>query len=131
MKKVFICSPYRGDVEGNTELAKKVGRIAALCDYVPVIPHLMYTSFLDDANPEDRIRGLTMSIELLACCDMLWIIGNRISKGMRFEIEQAKTLGIPIRVYDTDCSRISGKTLAIDDRVSTELVEILGDAILD
>ena len=72
MKKVFVCSPYRGDIEGNTKLAKKVGRLAACCDYVPIIPHLMYTGFLDDANPEDRIRGLTMSVELLACCDMLY-----------------------------------------------------------
>ena len=58
MKKIFICSPYRGDVESNTRLAKKIGRIAALCEYVPVIPHLMYTSFLDDANPEDRMEAL-------------------------------------------------------------------------
>ena len=45
MKKIFICSPYRGDVESNTRLAKKIGRIAALCEYVPVIPHLMYYAF--------------------------------------------------------------------------------------
>lgn len=131
MKKVFVCSPYRGDIEGNTKLAKKVGRLAACCDYVPIIPHLMYTGFLDDTNPDDRIRGLTMSVELLACCDMLWVIGDRISKGMRFEINKAKALGIPIRVYDTDCSRIPGKTLEIDDRISTELLEALRGAVLD
>lgn len=131
MKKIFICSPYRGDVESNTRLAKKIGRIAALCEYVPVIPHLMYTSFLDDANPEDRISGLTMSVELLASCDMMWIIGNKISKGMAFEITRAKELGIPVRIYDTDCNRIAANTLEIDDRVSSDLVEILRGAKLD
>ena len=45
MKKVFICSPYRGDVERNVALAKAHARFAARCGYCPVVPHLMYPQF--------------------------------------------------------------------------------------
>ncbi len=31
MKKVFICSPYRGDVEKNVEKARYYSRMAAVC----------------------------------------------------------------------------------------------------
>ena len=34
--------------------------------------------------------------------------------------EQAKELGIPVRLYDDDGNRISPATMMIDDRVSEE-----------
>ena len=38
MQQVFICSPYRGDIEHNVKVARDAGRIAAKTGYVPVIP---------------------------------------------------------------------------------------------
>ena len=61
MKKVFICSPYRGDVERNVALAKAHARFAARCGYCPVVPHLMYPQFLKDSDPDERILGITRS----------------------------------------------------------------------
>ena len=131
MKKVFICSPYRGDIEKNTELAKHIGRLAAVCEYVPVIPHMLFPQFLHDSDPKERIMELCMGAELLKCCDSLWIIGNTITKGMHFVIDKAKEWNIPIRLYDAKGERIYGETILIDDRVSEELTEILRGAHLE
>ncbi len=131
MKKVFICTPYRGDIEKNKDLAKKISRMAAVCEYVPVAPQLMFPEFLNDNDPQQRIAELVLGAELLKVCDMLWIIGNEITKGMRYMIDAAKEAGIPIRLYDTDCNRINGKTLSIDDRVGPEVLDVLKGAKLE
>jgi len=55
LKKVFICSPYRGDIEKNVEDARAHSRMAAICDYCPITPHLLYPQFLNDSNAEERI----------------------------------------------------------------------------
>lgn len=120
MKQVYICSPYRGDIRKNTELAQKAGRYAAMCGRVPVIPHLVFPQFLDDHDPEERVLGLNLAVEQLKSCDELWLIGSTISKGMRFEIETAKEYRIPIRCYDVYLHRIAPRTLAVDDRVDDE-----------
>ena len=48
MKKVFICSPYRGDIEKNVEKARYYSRMAAVCGYCPITPHLFFPQFLKD-----------------------------------------------------------------------------------
>jgi len=131
MKKVFICSPYRGDIERNTKLARKFGRHAAKCGYVPVIPHLVFPQFLDDNNPEERILGITMGAELLKSCDMIWIVGNRLSKGMQYEVEAAKKHQIPVRCYDTDFNRIYPETMSIDDRIDDAFAAALNGVLFD
>ena len=37
---VYICSPYSGDVERNTEMARRYSRYAIDNGYVPITPHL-------------------------------------------------------------------------------------------
>ena len=131
MEKVFICSPYRGDIEANLKVAREMGRLAAMCHCVPIIPHLVFPQFLKDNEPKERILGIRLGCELLKDCDELWIVGNKVTDGMRFEIEAAKKLKKPIRCYDIDGYRIAAATVAIDDRSSPELLEILKDAIMD
>lgn len=131
MDKVFVCSPYRGDTETNLKIAGEIGRLAALCNHVPIIPHLVFPQFLKDNDPKERILGIQLGCELLKDCDALWIVGNKITDGMRYEIEAAKKLKKPVRCYDIDGYRIPAETLAIDDRSSPELLEILKDANLD
>lgn len=130
MTKVFICSPYRGEVEENTKIAREFGRLAAKCGYVPVIPHLVFPQFLDDNNPEERILGITLGAELLKICDMMWVVGDRVTKGMQFEIEAAKKLKLPVRLYDKKANRIYPDTLAVDDRVNDEFLNALMGANL-
>lgn len=120
MKKVFICSPYRGDVEKNLKAARKHAHMAAIIGYCPIAPHLMFPRFLNDNDPEQRILGITLGIEQMKVCDEIWIFGGRISNGMAFELEQAKELGIPARLYDDEGNRISPTTMMIDDRIGEE-----------
>lgn len=87
MKKVYICSPLRGDIIGNIERAKAYCKQAKDDGYLPIAPHIYFTQFMDDTIPDDRTLAMAMGIELLDMCDELWIFGNVISEGMRAEID--------------------------------------------
>ena len=43
-----------------------------------------------------------MDLKLLAVCGSLWVCGERVSEGMRREIEYAKAAGIEIRYVKED-----------------------------
>lgn len=117
---VFVCSPYRGDVEGNVKRARGYAKFIAGCGYVPIIPHLFYPTFLSDDDAEERILGITLGVEQMKGCDEFWMYGTHISEGMAFELEKAREFGIPVRLYDRDGNRIEPATLMIDDRCDSE-----------
>ena len=120
MKLVFVCSPYRGDVKNNIEVARRIARIVAVCDYVPVVPHLLFPQFLDDSDPKERIKGLTLGAELLRKCDEMWLVVGKLSRGMQYELNLAKELQTPIRLIDSNTNRIAAATLSIDDRIDDD-----------
>jgi len=101
VKKVYICSPYRGDVKANAECASRYCRYAVLCGELPIAPHLYFTFFLDDAIAAERNMGMFMGLELLKDCSELWVFGSP-TEGMREEINMAKRIGIPARFFDAD-----------------------------
>lgn len=92
---VYICSCYSGDIERNTELARRYSRLAVDRGYVPLTPHLLLPQFLS----EETERNLAISIDLrfLALCQELWVCGSEVSEGMRREIDRATEMKIPIR----------------------------------
>lgn len=94
-KKVFICSPYRGDKEANVKNAKRYCRKAIQAGCNPVAPHLYYPQFLDDHDFGERFWGLCLGLEILKECVEVWVYGEP-TQGMQIEIEQAKAWGIPI-----------------------------------
>lgn len=96
MKIIYVASPYAGDTEKNTEFAKRVCRHVMNEGHAFFAPHLLYPQLLNDANPHERQTGLDMGIAMLSRCDELWCYGDRISPGMRLEIEEAARLGIPV-----------------------------------
>ena len=108
-KIVFICSPYKGDIELNTMRAKRYARFAITKKKVPIIPHLMYPRFLDENNHEERVLGLQMGLILLEKCHEVWVFGNKISRGMEIEIKKAKEMIIPVKYYNIHCKFIGGK----------------------
>lgn len=67
-KKVFICSPLRprgeteeeqqSDLHKNQQLARFACRYATEHGYMPMAPHLYFTQFMDDADPQDREDGI-------------------------------------------------------------------------
>ena len=97
MKLIYVASPYAGDIEKNTEFAKRACRHAMGEGHVFFAPHLLYPQLLDDSNPQDRQAGLDMGLVMLPRCDELWCYGDHISLGMHLEIEEAGRLGIPVR----------------------------------
>lgn len=86
MKLVYICSPLKGDIQGNIEKAIGYCREALLQDYNPIAPHIYYTQILDDTKAEERELGMKCGIELLPMCDELWVYGEP-SEGMKKEID--------------------------------------------
>lgn len=97
MKMVYICSPLRGDIEGNIKKALEYCALAESQGVIPLAPHTIFTQFLNDTIPEQRQRGLMLGLELLKRCDELWVFGNVISQGMKAEIEEARQNSIPTR----------------------------------
>lgn len=87
MKKIYVCSPLAGDIEGNIKRAIEFSKFVTRQGCLPITPHIYCTQFLDDTVPEERLKGLEMGIELLKVCDELWVFGSRISNGMEKEIE--------------------------------------------
>lgn len=102
-QKVFICSPYAGDIERNCEIARALCRKAADRAYAPFAPHLVYPQLLNDSDPYERKKGMDFGLEFLEKCDEVWVYAeNGISQGMKKEIELASSLGIPVIFVDLE-----------------------------
>ncbi len=91
MKKIFICSPLRGDIENNIKKAKEYSRQVAIKGNIPITPHIYFTEFLDENKERERQLGIDMGIELLKLCDEMYVYGEP-TEGMKQEIEIAKRL---------------------------------------
>mgnify|MGYP000590513166 CR=1 FL=1 len=112
MKKVYICSPCRGDYENNIQRAKEYSRAAVEKGVIPVTPHIYLTQFMDDNVPEERELALKIGSELVLGCSELWAFGiDHPSAGMAAEIELAKAHGIPVRNGFEKNITLNGATL--------------------
>lgn len=107
-KKVFICSPFRGDVEGNSAKAAGYCRRAYEEGHLPIAPHLLYPQFMDDSVPAERSLALFMGIVLLGKCDQMWVFGKVISAGMKSEIEKAEKKKMLIRYFTEELEEVKG-----------------------
>lgn len=91
MKTIFICSPYRGDVKRNREIARKLCKRVILDGNAPYAPHLYLTDVLDDNDEYQRDLGLRCGLQFLSSCDELLVYHhNGISDGMKDEISFCK-----------------------------------------
>ncbi len=94
---VYICSPFAGDTQGNTEKARRYSRFAADMGTIPIAPHLLFPQFLSEETERDL--ALFMGMVLLGKCEQLWVFGGRVSEGMQKEIDKAKRRNIKIRWF--------------------------------
>ncbi len=106
MKMVYVCSPYKGNVEYNTAKAQGYCRFIYSKGAVPIAVHLHNTQFLDDNVSEERRAGMLLGLHMLNRCDEVWVFGTRISEGMEAEIKAAQRLGIPIQYYNDRCEQL-------------------------
>lgn len=106
-KIVYVCAPYRplskdpekaaAELKENIRNTRMACTLVSIMNEMPVSSALIYPQFLDDNDPIDRKKGIQYGIRLLESADELWIVGDRITAGMRQEIDAAKELQIPIR----------------------------------
>ena len=105
MKLIYVCSPYRGNVEYNVAKARGYCRFAYTQGVTPFAPHLHNTQFLDDSIQEECSAGKLLGLDMLHRSSELWVFGDTISEGMMAEIEAAERLGIPVVFYSDKCER--------------------------
>lgn len=100
MKIVYIAHPVGGDVSGNLKKIRLIIREINLTepDVLPFAHYFVDCLCLIDTIPEERERGIKNDIALLRAgfINEVWLYGDRISTGMRYEIDLADELGIPI-----------------------------------
>lgn len=97
---VYICSPYSGDIAGNTERTKQFCRFALEQGQIPLAPHLMFPAFMNDGKEEERELALFMDIVLMGKCQEVWVLSDRISEGMKAEVETAKRRRQKVRYFN-------------------------------
>lgn len=100
MKIVYIAHPISGDIEGNLKKILTIVREINITesDVLPFAHYWVDCHALDDTIPEERERGIKNDITLLKAgfINELWLYGDRISNGMKHEIDLARLLSIPI-----------------------------------
>jgi len=101
-KLIYVCSPVKGknkeEVKENILKAKVYCKMLLFWGHIPLAPHVAFDGILDDNIQQERERALQIGLELVKRCDEVWVFGDRISEGMRAEIELAKKLGIPVTI---------------------------------
>ena len=98
-RKIYVASPYAGDVDANVEAAIRYCRHVIDQGHMPIASHLLYPQMLEDSEPRQRELGLSFGLALLAVCDEVWVFGE-ISSGMAREIEEAKRLEKPVKYIE-------------------------------
>lgn len=98
---VYVCSPLGAPTEEgikkNMLKAKEyVKTISKKCNCRAIAPHSFLPDYLDDHVPEERELGLKFGLDLIKLCKKMYVCGDRISNGMRKEIDLAVSLGIPV-----------------------------------
>ena len=102
---VYICSPYSGDVDGNTEKARRYCRFAVDQGAIPLAAHLLLPQFMSETRERDL--ALFMDMVLMGKCEQVWVFGEKISSGMAAEIAKAKKKNMTIRYFTEKCKEIS------------------------
>lgn len=100
---VYVCSPYSGDIERNTERAKWYSKYVLESDMIPLTPHLMYPQFISEDN--DRELVLSLDIALLERCDHIWVFredGEELTEAMKLEIAMARLNGVYVRMVEPE-----------------------------
>lgn len=99
MRRVIIESPYAGDVERNTEYARKCMRDSLMRGEAPYASHLLYTQpyVLDDKIPDERKLGIEAGFVWGEVADATVVyIDYGITPGMQKGIERAIAAGHPV-----------------------------------
>jgi len=99
MRRVILESPYAGDVEVNTEYARKCLRDSLARGEAPIASHLLYTQpgvLLDD-DVGERQWGIDAGLSWLPVAEATVVYTDRgVSNGMKLGIKRAEDMGVPV-----------------------------------
>lgn len=100
---VYVCSPYRGNVNENVINARKYSRFTFDEKNIPITPHLLYPQFINDNNLFERNIAIhKINYVLIGLCKEMWVFGDVITEGMEREILIAKKRKMRIRYFSKD-----------------------------
>lgn len=94
MKVIYLAHPLTAPTrEGIEENRKRASAWAAWAlnehGVSPVCSWIVLTGVLEE-TPENRAKGLAADKAQVRLCEEIWLVGGRVSSGMREEIEHAK-----------------------------------------
>ena len=105
-KVAYIAHPISGDVDGNIERVKEICRKIHMesINIVPMATYIVPLLYLDDNKPKERRLGIESNKMLFkrGGFDELWLCGDRISAGMKEEVELCIEFGIPVICYSSN-----------------------------
>lgn len=119
-KLIYVCSPYSGDIEGNTIKAQSYSRYVVEQGHFPIAPHLLLPQFMDEET--ERETAIELNYNLIDRVDELWVFGEDTTEGMLDEISYATTKGIPTinQPIDVISSMSSGDIYSKEYKIYTE-----------
>jgi hypothetical protein len=98
MRVIYLAHPVSGDVSANLARARRWLRwVYDNFDVAVVADWILTCEVLDDANPAHRAHGLAMDRALVEICDEFWMVGGRVSNGMKTEVDVALTAKVAVR----------------------------------
>lgn len=101
---VYICSPYSGNVERNSNNARIYSRFAVAKGAIPIAPHLLFPQFMSEEH--ERSLALFMGIVLMGKCKEIWVFGKYVSDGMKKEIAKAEKMGKIMRYFTEELEEV-------------------------
>ena len=100
---VYVCSPFRGNIDENVVNARKYSRFTFDKKNIPITPHLLYPQFINDNDLFERNIAIhKINYVLIGLCKEMWVFGDVITEGMEREILIAKKRKMRIRYFSKD-----------------------------
>ena len=105
---VYVCSPLSDSTrEGMEKNMKKAAYYAALIKeqfgHRAIAPHSFLPEYLDDNILQEREVALAFGLSVIRIAKAVVVCGDRISKGMKAEMEKAKEWDIPVyRLWENE-----------------------------
>lgn len=99
MRRVVICSPWRGDTEKHSRYLDACLRDSYARGEAPIAPHAIGPRVLDEDDPAQRQQGIAAGLAWMAVADALIVcVDLGVSPGMKAEIKSAQECGVEIRI---------------------------------
>ena len=122
--KVYLCSPLRAPTEqgrrANMLAVRRICEENRRSDIRLYAPHAWLPEFIDDSIRIERDLALEFGKKVLLMCDVVAVLGDHLSDGMRGEIELAVQHLIPIVAADNGLCPIKKEVLAYVNQIREE-----------